>query len=118
MTKFAMVMRFQMIGCLHSTLRLMSQKMAIEAKRKEMERFKRMRVCRVVTKESMETAEGKREQMGGGDSAKVEAAKRRRQDRNEEAKVLRCTKLNGSAWEHREEIHEKIQRKVRYLFWD
>ena len=32
----------------------MSQKMVIEAKRKEMERFKRMKVYRVVTKESME----------------------------------------------------------------
>ena len=32
----------------------MSQKMVIEAKRKEMERFKRMKVYRVVTRESME----------------------------------------------------------------
>ena len=30
-----------------------SQKVVIEAKRKEMERFKRMKVCRVVTRESM-----------------------------------------------------------------
>ena len=31
----------------------MSQKMVIDAKRKEMERFKRMKVYRVVTRESM-----------------------------------------------------------------
>ena len=31
----------------------MSQKMVIEAKRKEMERFKRIKVYRVVTRESM-----------------------------------------------------------------
>ena len=31
----------------------MSQKMVIEAKRKKMERFKRMKVYRVVTRESM-----------------------------------------------------------------
>ena len=35
----------------------MSQKMVIEAKRKEMERFKRMKVYRVVTRESMERDE-------------------------------------------------------------
>ena len=35
----------------------MSQTMAIEAKRKEMERFKRMKVYRVVTRESMERDE-------------------------------------------------------------
>ena len=35
----------------------MSQKMVIEAKRKEMERFNRMKVYRVVTRESMERDE-------------------------------------------------------------
>ena len=35
----------------------MSQKMVIEAKRKEMERFKRMKVCRFVTRESMKRDE-------------------------------------------------------------
>ena len=52
MTKFAMVMGFQMNGCHPETH--MSQKMVIEAKRKEMKRFKRMKVYRVVTRESME----------------------------------------------------------------
>ena len=32
----------------------MSQKMVLEAKRKEMQRFKKMKVYRVVTRESME----------------------------------------------------------------
>ena len=35
----------------------MSQKMVIEAKRKEMEKFKRMKVYRVVTRESMKRDE-------------------------------------------------------------
>ena len=35
----------------------MSQKMVIEAKRKEMDRFKRMKVYRVVTKQSMKRGE-------------------------------------------------------------
>ena len=47
-----------MIGCPHGTLRLFSsQKMVIEAKRKEMERFKRMKMFRVVTREFMERDE-------------------------------------------------------------
>ena len=37
-----------------------SQIMVIEAKRKEMERFKRMKVYRVVTRKSMESDEGRR----------------------------------------------------------
>ena len=35
----------------------MSQKMVLEAKRKEMKRFKRMNVCGGVTRESMEKDE-------------------------------------------------------------
>ena len=34
------------------------------------------------------------------------------------AKLLRCTLLNGSAWSTERKVHEKIQRKVRYLLWD
>ena len=34
-----------------------------------------------------------------------------------EARVLRCSLLNGSTWST-EKNHEKMQRKVRYLFWD
>ena len=57
-TKFAAVMRSQMNGCPHGTLRLiLSPKMVIEAKRKEMERFNRMKVYRVVTRVSMERVE-------------------------------------------------------------
>ena len=57
-TKFAAVMRSQMNGCPHGTLRLiLSPKMVIEAKRKEMERFNRMKVYRVVTRVSMERDE-------------------------------------------------------------
>ena len=42
------------------------------------------------------------------------------EDRTEmkEARVLRCTLLNESAWSTEKKVHEKIQRKVRYLLWD
>ena len=56
--KLAVVMGPQMNSCPRGTLRLkMSQKKVIEAKRKELERFKRMNVYRVVTRESMERDE-------------------------------------------------------------
>ena len=42
-------------------------------------------------------AQVKGRQMGGGDSTKVE---------------------EWISVKHREEVHEKIQRKVRYLLWD
>ena len=35
-----------------------------------------------------------------------------------EAKTLRCTFLNACSVEYREEVHEKIQRIMRYLLWD
>ena len=58
MTKFAMVMVFQMNSWPRNTLKhKMSQKMVIEAKRKEMDRFRRMQVYRVVTRESMKRDE-------------------------------------------------------------
>ena len=49
--------------------------------------------------------------MSGGDCTKVEAAKKRRQDRKgkTEAKLLRCTLLNGSAWS----TERKYMRKYR-----
>ena len=50
----------------------MSQKMVIEAKRKEMERFKRMKVYRVVTRESI-----KRDQVGKNISIKWMITKKR-----------------------------------------
>ena len=58
MMKFAMVMRF-LDEWLSSWYREthMSQKMVIEAKRKETERFKIMKVYRVVTRESMKRDE-------------------------------------------------------------
>ena len=66
MTKFAMVMGFQMNGYLRGTLKHTCQKMVIDAKRKEMERFRRMKVYRVVTRESMERdEEGKMISMNG-----------------------------------------------------
>ena len=46
--KFSLVTGSQTNGCLRGTLRHISQKMVIEAKREEMERFKRMNVYRVV----------------------------------------------------------------------
>ena len=39
-------------------------------------------------------------------------------ENKKEARFFRCTLINGSAWStDREEVHEKIQRKVRYLLW-
>ena len=54
---------------------------------------------------------GKRRQMGGGDSTKVEAPKR-------EKTGLRSALHNGSDWSTERKMHETIQRKVRYLLWD
>ena len=60
-----------------------------------------------------------REQMGGEVSTKVEAAKRRGQVQNEEGG--KAAQVHLAKWisvEYREEVHEKIQRKMRYLLWD
>ena len=50
-------------------------------------------------KDTAAGSSGKREQMGGGDSTKVETVSRRNKtEMNKEAKLLSCTLLNGSAW--------------------
>ena len=41
-----------------------------------------------------------------------------RTEMKKEATLLRCTLLRWISVEHREEVYEKIQRKVRYLLWD
>ena len=41
-----------------------------------------------------------------------------RAEMKKEAKLLRCTLLEWISVEYREEIHEKIQRKVRRLLWN
>ena len=57
-----------------------------------------------------------RGQMGGGNSTKVEAAKRRRQVQNEErGKAVEVHLAEWISVEYSEEVHEKIQRKVRHL---
>ena len=48
-----------------------------------------------------------REQVGGGNSTKVEAGK-----------AVEVHLANWVSMEFREEVHEKIQRKMRYLLWD
>ena len=56
---------------------------------------------------------GKRRQMGGGDFTKVEAAKRGRQKLNEErVKIIEVNLVKWISVEHREEVHEKIHRKM------
>ena len=51
--------------------------------------------------------------------SKVEAARRGRQNWNEErSKKIEVRFAQWIGLEYRETIHEKIQRKVRYLFWD
>ena len=60
-----------------------------------------------------------REQMGKGDFSKVEAAKRRGQVQNEERGT--AVEVHLAKWismEHREEVHEKVQREMRYLLWN
>ena len=57
--------------------------------------------------------------MGGGDSTKAETAKRRAQDQNEERG--KAAEVHLAQWisvEYREEVHEKIQRKVRRPLWN
>ena len=41
-----------------------------------------------------------------------------RTDMRKEEKRMKCTLLNGSAWSTERKVHEKIQRKVRYVHWD
>ena len=54
--------------------------------------------------------------MDGGDSTKVEAAnKRNKMKRGKAAEVHHAKQVSV---EHREEVHEKVQRKMRYLLWD
>ena len=60
-----------------------------------------------------------REQMGRGDLTKVEAAERRGQVQNEDRGT--AVEVHLAKWisaEHFEEIHEKVQRKMRYLLWN
>ena len=63
-------------------------------------------------KDAAAGSSGKREQMGEGDSTKVEAVQRRRQDRNEKKKRLKCTLLNGSAWS----TERKYRRRYKGTF--
>ena len=63
-------------------------------------------------KDAAAGSSGKREQMGEGDSTKVEAAKRRRQDRNEERGKI--SGVHFAKWisvEYREEVHEKYKKE-------
>ena len=54
--------------------------------------------------------------MGGGDSTKVETAKRRRQNQNEtRGKAAEVHLAARISVKHREEVQEKVQRKMRYL---
>ena len=61
-----------------------------------------------------------REQMGGGDSTKVETVKRGedRTGMKKEAKMLRCTLLNGSVWSTKRKYMRRYKGHVRYLLWD
>ena len=57
--------------------------------------------------------------MGGGGSTKVEAAERRGQKQNEQRG--KAAEVHLAKWisvEYREEVHEKVLRKVRYLLWN
>ena len=65
------------------------------------------------------SASKRRRPMGGGYSTKVEVAKRGRQDWEEErGKSFEVRIAQWIGLRHREKVHEKIQRKVRYLFLD
>ena len=58
-----------------------------------------------------------REDMSGGNSTKVEAAKRRGQVQNEDrAKLLRCTLLNGSACSTERKNMRRYKRKCDIFF--
>ena len=60
---------------------------------------------------------GKRRQMGGGDSTKVEAAKRRRLDWEEEGgKSCEVCTAQWIGLEHREKVFEKIKAKCDIFF--
>ena len=59
-----------------------------------------------------------REQTDGGEFTKVEASERRRQERNERGTAAEVHLSKWISVEYREEVHEKIQRKMRYLLWD
>ena len=41
-----------------------------------------------------------------------------RTEMKKEARRLRCTLLNGSAWSTEKQVCEKIERQVRYLLWN
>ena len=58
-----------------------------------------------------------RGQLGGGNSTKVEAAKRRRQD-EERGKAVEVHLATWFSVVYREEVHEKVQRKVWYFLWN
>ena len=69
-------------------------------------------------KDAAAGSSGKREQMGGGDSTKVEAAKRRRTEMKRKEKMLRCTSPNGSAWSTERKYMRRYIGKCEIFFWD
>ena len=52
------------------------------------------------------------------DSTKVEAARRRNRIGIKKGESIKMHLAQRISMEHREEIHEKIRRKVRHLLWD
>ena len=66
-------------------------------------------------KDAAAGSSGKRERMG------QQRSSQKGEDRTAMKKEAELTEVHLAQWisvEHREEVHEKKQRKVRYLLWD